>query len=159
MSTWEWLVKRDSLSWLAREFVQRLGLLKCSRSLSIPTNICLLLIFPHLKNVLMFPIFAFSYCREESEKLIMNTLTQRAVINIVNLCIFIFLPISCCLIYLLLRFFLISIPDPLLLFYSFVIIGNGHFWICMLTSIYIYRIYRFSQSYKRSFSLCIFNLP
>ena len=35
------------------------------------------------------------------------------------------------------RFFLISIPDPLSLLYSFVIIGNGHFWICMLTSIYI----------------------
>ena len=75
----------------------------------------------------MFPIFAFSYCREESEKLIMNTLSQTAVINIVNLCIFIFLRISCCLIYLLLRFFLISVPDPLSLLYSFAIIGNGHF--------------------------------
>ena len=75
----------------------------------------------------MFPIFAFSYCREESEKLIMNTLSQTAVINIVNLCIFIFLRISCCLIYLLLQFFLISVPDPLSLLYSFVIIGNGHF--------------------------------
>ena len=60
-------------------------------SLSIPTNICSFSIDNSSlkKKLLMFPVFAFSYCREESEKLIIrNTLTQTAVINIVNLCIF-----------------------------------------------------------------------